>query len=567
MNPELIYFLKVNFAMVVFYGFYKLLSNNDTFFRWRRVALLSFLVISFLHPFLNIQNWVKQHEPMVALADIYATRIRPELSFSSLIIPQQIPQGEEVAMVQQETNWLQLLPTIIYYGYIGIALILFLRLLIQFFSLIRLRYKTHTANLKDTKVHILNNENGPFSFFKWIFINPEIHTEDEINEIMIHEKTHVRQWHSIDVVFSELLCILCWFNPFMWLIKREIRINLEYLADNKVLETGHDCRIYQYHLLGLVHNNKQVATLYNNFNVLPLKNRIKMMNKKRSRQIGRAKYFIFPLLAAALLLISNIEAVARTTERVVEKITVSITESSFMVDQQDPVFEVVDKLPQFPGGQAALMQYLNRNIKYPVEAAKNKKEGRVIIQYVVGKDGSINNPVIVRSVDPELDAEALRVISSMPKWTPGENKGEIVSVKYTIPVVFSVQGGEKKQAPPPPPMPKEVKAEKDANGVYIIADKMPSFQGGQTALMKYINERLKYPVSAVEEKKQGRVIVQFIVGADGSINDPVVVRSVDPALDREALRVINSMPKWIPAQHDGEAVRCKYTIPVQFMLP
>ena len=110
-----------------------------------------------------------------------------------------------------------------------------------------------------------------FLFFHWIFIHPSSHTEEEFNEILTHEQTHARQWHSIDVIISELVCIFCWCNPFAWLMKREIRTNLEYMADARVLENGYDSKTYQYHLLGLSHQ-KAAATIYNSFNVLPLKN-------------------------------------------------------------------------------------------------------------------------------------------------------------------------------------------------------------------------------------------------------------------------------------------------------
>ena len=98
-----------------------------------------------------------------------------------------------------------------------------------------------------------------FSFFHWIFIYPQAHPQNELSEILTHEGTHARQRHSIDVIISELMCIACWFNPFMWLMKREVRNNLEYMADNRVLEAGHDSKSYQYHLLGLAHQKSAIT--------------------------------------------------------------------------------------------------------------------------------------------------------------------------------------------------------------------------------------------------------------------------------------------------------------------
>ena len=273
MTPELAYFLKINVAIALFYAFYRLFFYKDTFFHWRRIALLSFFAISLLYPLLNIQGWIKTHEPMVAMADLYATIILPEQT----VTPQQEPT----------MNWQEL--TILFMKIIYWSGVLFLatRFLLQLGSIIRLHIQCSKSTIQGTRVHLLKKVNGPFSFFRWIFIYPQSHTESEISEIITHEETHARQYHSVDVLISELMCTFCWFNPFIWLMKREVRGNLEYMADHRVLETGHDSKSYQYHLLGLAHH-KAAANLSNSFNVLPLKNRIKMMNKRRTKEIGRA---------------------------------------------------------------------------------------------------------------------------------------------------------------------------------------------------------------------------------------------------------------------------------------
>lgn len=424
MSYELAYFLKVNVAIVLFYAFYRLFFYKDTFFKWRRTALLSFFTISLLYPLLNIQEWVKAQEPVVAMLEFYA--MLPEITVG--------------AATTSEATWKALIASSIHYVYIGIALLLFIRFLIQLFGIIKLSIQTKKSNLQGTKVHLLPKPAGPFSFFKWIFIYPDAHSKEEIKEILTHEQTHVQQWHSIDVLVSELICIICWFNPFAWLIKREVRNNLEFLADHKVLEVGYDCKTYQYHLLGLAHQ-KPVATLYNSFNVLPLKIRIRMMNKKRTKQIGRTKYLIFLPLAALLLVISNIEAIARSTEQFMEQ----VTQPEMIPDHQtpiktgedeEPIFEIVEQMPEFPGGNKALMEYLSTHVQYPQEAKDKDIQGRVIVQYIVDKEGNIKDPIIKRSASPELDEEALRVVSGMPKWIPGKQRGQAVNVRYTMPVMF-----------------------------------------------------------------------------------------------------------------------------------
>jgi Antirepressor regulating drug resistance, predicted signal transduction N-terminal membrane component len=274
----LAYFLKVNVAIVLFYAFYRLFFYKDTFFGWRRTALLCFFAVSAAVPLLNIQTWITEQEPMVAMADLYASVVLPELTVGTEAAP---------------TDWKSILSEYANIAYWGIAALLMIRLVVQLAGIIRLACRCRKIQIGNTSIHLLPKADGPFSFFHWIFIHPSSHTEEEFNEILTHEQTHARQWHSIDVIISELVCIFCWYNPFAWLMKREIRTNLEYMADARVLENGYDSKTYQYHLLGLSHQ-KAAANIYNSFNVLPLKKRIKMMNKKRTKEIGRTKIFDVP---------------------------------------------------------------------------------------------------------------------------------------------------------------------------------------------------------------------------------------------------------------------------------
>lgn len=153
--------------------------------------------------------------------------------------------------------------------------------MIQLSSIFRLVLKSKNINVDQISIRSLSEPANPFSFWQWIFIYLPGLKEDEKQEILTHEQTHVRQWHSIDVIISEIVNIICWMNPFAWLLKTEIRLNLEYLADHKVMESGTNKKAYQYHLLGLANQNRQTG-LYNNFNLSHLKNRIKMMNKKKN---------------------------------------------------------------------------------------------------------------------------------------------------------------------------------------------------------------------------------------------------------------------------------------------
>ena len=584
MTPELAYFLKINVAIALFYAFYRLFFHKDTFFHWRRTALLCFFGISLLYPLLNIQEWIKEQEPMVAMADLYAT----------IILPEQIIEAPQ----ETTANWQELIPQILGFIYWTGVLLLALRFLIQLGSIIRLHFLCPKSTIQGSRVHILKKGTGPFSFFHWIFIHPESHTESEISEIITHEETHARQYHSADVLVSEIMCTFCWFNPFVWLMKREVRGNLEYMADHRVLETGHDSKSYQYHLLGLAHH-KAAANLSNSFNVLPLKNRIKMMNKRRTKEIGRTKYLMFLPLAALLMIISNIEVVARTTKEFAKEMmgqaTVQDKKGMQKTKEVAPppppapvksatvndsvVFEVVEEMPDFPGGQSALMEYLAKNIKYPATAHENGKQGRVIVMFVVKKDGSISDVKTVRGVDPYLDKEAERVIAAMPNWKPGKQRGQAVNVRFTVPVTFRLSGPEPAK---PAETPEAVAIEKFEEVVVVgygpkeatpnneptfkVVDEMPKFPGGQEGLMRYLAKNIKYPTMAQQNKEQGKVLVQIVIGKDGNVSNIKILEGASAWLDAEAIRVVRGMPKWEPGKQNGQAVAVEYTFPITFRL-
>ena len=228
---------------------------------------------------------------------------------------------------------------------------------------------------------------------------------------------------------------------------------------------------------------------------------------------------------------------------------------------ENQVFTVVEEMPRFPGGMEECQKFLAKNLNYPVELQKAKVEGRVIAQFVVGKDGSISNVSIVRGVHPELDAEALRVINMMPKWTPGKQRGKNVAVKFTIPIAFM-----QLQKPASEVKTVETADVVDEDQIFVEYEEMPSFPGGMGECMKFLAKNIKYPVNAQKEGIQGRVIVQFVVKTDGTIGDAMVLRGVHPELDAEALRVVNAMPKWQPGRTRGQYVEMKYTIPVNFSL-
>lgn len=423
-----IYLIKINVALMLLYGFYRLTVSRDTFFGLRRLTLWLIYAVALMVPALNLEYWVRDTPTMASMANVYADTFYPVV-----VVKAQAPS----------ITWIDMLLGIYWAG----VAVLSLRLVWQLFSIIRLAAISRKQEVEGITVHLLRGEGSPFSFFCWVFMYPSTLEGKQLHEVMVHECTHVSGLHSLDTLFSELFSIACWFNPFAWLMKQEVRMNLEYLADESVLSDGNARKSYQYHLLGLAYRQPNESTkIANNFNLLPLKKRIKMMNKRRTSEIGKAKYLLFAPLAGALLMVSNIESVAlEIGEQIPEVAEVQQKAEAKASDATAPadttknvVYDVTETMPQFPGGQEMMMKYLAANIKYPASAVKAKKQGRVIVTFVIQKDGSVTKARIARSVDPELDAEALRIVKAMPNWTPGTQDGKPVNVKYTIPVIFSL---------------------------------------------------------------------------------------------------------------------------------
>ena len=447
-----IYLIKINVALMLLYGFYRLTVSRDTFFGLRRLTLWLIYAVALMVPALNLEYWVRDTPTMASMANVYADTFYP------------------VVVVKAQASGITWMDMLLGIYWVGVA-VLSLRLVWQLFSIIRLVVISRKQEVEGITVHLLKGDGSPFSFFRWVFMYPSTLEGKQLHEVMVHECTHVSGLHSLDTLFSELFSIACWFNPFAWLMKQEVRMNLEYLADESVLSDGNARKSYQYHLLGLAYRQPNESTkIANNFNLLPLKKRIKMMNKRRTSEIGKAKYFLFAPLAGVLLMVSNIECVAReigeqipevaeVQQKAEQALNADVAVANPMAkaeaelkaeaktsDATAPadttksvVYDIPETMPYFPGGQVLMLKYLADNIKYPASAVKAKKQGRVIVTFIVQKDGSVTHAKIAKSIDPELDAEALRVVKGMPKWTPGTQNGKPVNVKYSVPVKFSLQ--------------------------------------------------------------------------------------------------------------------------------
>ena len=502
-----IYLIKINVALVLLYGFYRLTVSRDTFFGLRRLTLWLIYAVALIVPALNLEYWVRDTPTMESMANVYADTFYPVV-----VVKAQAPS----------ITWMDMLQCIYWAG----VAVLSLRLVWQLFSIIRLAVISRKQEVEGIMVHLLNGEGSPFSFFRWVFMYPSTLEGRQLHEVMVHECTHVSGLHSLDTLFSELFSIACWFNPFAWLMKQEVRMNLEYLADESVLSDGNARKSYQYHLLGLAYRQPNESTkIANNFNLLPLKKRIKMMNKRRTSEIGKAKYLLFAPLAGVLLMVSNIESVAR---------------------------EIGEQIPEVAEVQQKAEQALNTDVAVANPMAKEVIE--------------VMNPAEAEEMEADKTAEAALIKAEEAKAEEADKAAEAKAAEEAKAEEAKAVEQAKQNAEEKVKSKAQADTTKKKKSWDCIPETMPQFPGGREVLLKYLAANIKYPASAVKAKKQGRVIVTFIVQKDGSITHAKIARSINPELDAEALRVVKGMPKWTPGTQLGKPVSVKYVLPVKFSL-
>ena len=428
-----VYILKSSVCLAIFYLFYRLLLARETFHRFNRFSLLGILLLSCLLPLVEVS--VKQetevHQTMLTLEQL-------------LMMADAVNATEAGARAETATvTWIQ------------VALLVYLAGIVFFafrnvYSLVRLLMLLKSGKKEDIGSYlpgrkervtliVHNCDIAPFSWMGYIVISRK-DLEENGREILIHELAHIHNRHSWDLLVADVCIFFQWFNPASWLLKQELQNIHEFEADETVIKEGVDAKQYQLLLI-----KKAVGTrLYsmaNSFNHSSLKKRITMMLKEKSNPWARAKYlYILPLAALAVTAFARPEVSAVADEISAVKVIAPAVHDSIQPNVQPAVAapsSALDQMPEFPGGMEALNTYLRNNIRYPQEAQKAGIQGRVIIQFIVSKDGSITDAEVVESVDPQLDAEGLRLIKNMPRWKPGMRKGQAIRVKQTLPIRFA----------------------------------------------------------------------------------------------------------------------------------
>ena len=461
----LIYDLKVALLIAVFYMFYRLLLARETFHHVNRIVLLTTAVASYVLPLCVItihETVVMQQTPTVTIDGLQASAYEPAPTpLWQIVLPILFIIGVAAAT-----------------GHTLCSLIRIIRLI---------SHSEQHPQADGTTICVTGNADlAPFSWMHYIVMNRSDYDVSDA-AILAHERGHIRLHHSCDVLLVDLLTALQWFNPAMWMLRSDLRAIHEYEADAAVLSQGINARQYQYLLITKA-GGIGGYSLANGITHSALKNRITMMTNKTSKSSHLLKLLaLLPIVGVTLALnaetvtdyvynndepqkqvpvkkgkqnaaIKNngktilqvVEAQDQKTEAEAPKSEQKQYEATvtYEIKEDSPqdVFDVVEKMPEFPGGVQELLGFLSKTIKYPAEAEKAGTQGRVIATFVVRKDGSISDARVVKSVDPLLDAEALRVINAMPAWIPGTQNGKPVNVKYTVPISFRLDG-KTKEAP------------------------------------------------------------------------------------------------------------------------
>lgn len=527
----LIYDLKVAALIAVFYFCYRLLMERETMHRLNRIVLLSSIVLSLVLPLcvITLHKTIEVEQvPVVDTAELVVADL-------------------EATSVEDSTNLLQ--PYIIF----AVFIIGFVCRLVYIVN----SYRHLRRMIKDSEQHSL--EDGvtlavvdlPVAPFSWMhtIVLSRIDYEERNPSILVHERGHILQRHSWDIVFVEALTALQWFNPVVWLLRRDLRTVHEYEADAAVLSSGSDVSQYIQLLMRKAMGTK-ACILANGINNSTIKKRINMMLLNKSSRYNSLKLLaLLPIIGVSLAL--NAETVTD------------------VVYKNDPPQKQV---PVKKGKKNSTIK-LGGNQTIKVVEQENAQAAEQLQSYTTELQKAKQNPAIIllntkpNGEEPLLIVDGKTVTREDIQALPPESVANIVVMKEEAAIKSYGENAKngviiittKKRQ-------EELDNEPKQPDVFDVVEGMPQFPGGAAALMQYLSQNIRYPKEAMEAKTQGRVIVQFVVEKDGSISGAHVVKSVNPQLDAEALRVVNAMPNWTPGTQNGQTVRVKYAVPISFRL-
>ncbi|GAA3966405.1 hypothetical protein GCM10022246_19180 [Pedobacter ginsengiterrae] len=542
------YLLQVNLYLIVFYGFYKLLLDKETYFTLNRIYLVSAGFLSLVIPFIRLE-WLTEQK---AAQQVYTT-----VKWDAVL-----QQATIVTEAQEGFKWGNL---IVYIYCAGIL-----------FFLGRLIYNLLAVN----KLIRMAKDGSAFSFFNKKVIDLELPQRDVID---IHEEAHIKQWHTLDILFFEVIGIITWLNPIIYLYKKAIKNIHEFLADEHAADFQGDKAEYALLILSKSFGISPNALTSNFFEKSLIKKRIYMLHKERSKKAAVIKYGISIPLFAIFIVFSS-ATIRKNKKLLVFSEQIPLEKPIALVE------EMVTKPMEFTEAKDSVLvqnvsiepnwkdfyKFLGKNILYPKDAQENSLQGNAAIKFTL-KNGKVSDLSTNEDLGRGCDEEVMKSILSYKGFKEVENG------KYLLNVAFRLSGADS-----------EIKNEFSANPrgykklsqltvtgfaptsaisdehekVYdfVSIEKVPDFPGGMKKFYEYLGKSIKYPVTAQNNNVQGKIFLSFTVEKDGQLNDVQVIRGLGSGLDEEALRVIKGSPKWNPGIQNGDPVRVKYHIAVNFTL-
>jgi hypothetical protein len=537
METFIVFLIKASTGTILFYLVYWLFLRNETFHNANRWYLLSALFISVLIPLFPVHYtlFVDQGNTsnlFVAIPDTF----------------KHIPVLNEQPQISGSFNWQQAILLVYFTG----AAIFLLRLLTQTIILIQLMLKNRIKPIEGIRI-VENEKYGlPFSFFNVVFINPKFHKQENLPEILAHEKVHIRENHWFDLLFIELLTVIFWFNPFIWFFERSIKQNHEYLADKGVLAQGHPVGRYQALLINQL-MGMQIIGVTNNLNFALNTNRLKMMTKKKKNRFGGIK-FLWVLPALALLLFAFAEPVYKVNNTEAENpvSTLQQGEKEFIMKGRVVQEETGDPLPGasviIKGTTVGTISNKDGNFTLVEPNPKKGENGGYYTDVVISYVGRETKSITLSSVDDKFEI-------SVPDIKMKEGV-IVIHPSYFIappppPIVYE---DNNLQAPPPPPSIKSMEE------VFIVVEELPEYPGGFYALGEYITEQR----NIVPNNLSGKSKIGFTVSETGKITDVKIVEKDNDEIGKAAATIVMNMKDWKPGKQRGKPVPVKFLLPLEF---
>ena len=547
MMEFLIYDLKVALLVAAFYMFYRLLLSHETFHRTNRLVLLATAIASFILPLCVITL----HKTVV-------------VSGHGLVSLEGLGMAEVADAAEPQMPLWQIVAIVVFFAGLAVTLGHTLIGILKVWRLV-----SHSERHQEPDgivVCVTDRDVSPFSFCRYIVLSRSDYEAHEAS-VLAHERGHIRQRHSLDVLLVDTLTALQWFNPAMWMLRQDLRAIHEYEADAAVLSQGINMRQYQYLLI-----QKAVATcgysVANGITHSTLKNRIHMMltNKKTNRASWLKLLAMLPIVGAALAL--NAETVNHyvyeDTQEQPQKKVVKKGRKASQVKVNAKTIEVKTDKDVVTG----------ENVTVELNADKQKSTGKKLVfldevlegpEPLIVIDGKVATVEQLKALDQE-EIDNITVLKKAKE--PLEVYAKHFNADTSNGILFIntkeyVKNGKKEVVDVAV---KKSEEEAEPEGAFDVVEQMPEFPGGAAGMMKFIAENVKYPEEAYSKGIEGRVLVQFIIEKDGSVTNVKVIKKVNDAIDAEAVRVVKAMPKWKPGKQNGREVRVKYTIPVSFRL-